>query len=98
MSDFGKRVCLVHKLRQLVGSEERIDDRRQSLGVDQVDRRKHLVVAHIHTLADGTSHTGKAHTELSGELLAHGADTTVAQVVDIVDLGFAAQQFKENSL
>ena len=77
MSDFGKRVGLVHKLRQLVGSEERVDNRRQSLRVDKVDGCEHLVVADVHTLADGACHTSETYAELVVKLFAYGAYTTV---------------------
>ena len=79
----------------MIGTEERVDNRRQRLGIDQVDRREHLVVAHIHTLTDGAGHTGQADAELGLQLLTHSTDTTVAQVVDIVDFGLAAQQLDQ---
>ena len=52
VGDLGQRVRLVHELREGVGAEEGVDHRRDSLGVDQVDRLEHLVVAHVHLLAD----------------------------------------------
>ena len=86
VSNLGKRVGLVHELRQCVGSEERIDNGRDCLGVDQVNRSKHLVVADVHTLTDCTRHTCKTHSKLVVELLADCAHTTVRKVVDIVDI------------
>ena len=64
VGNLGQRVGLVHELRQGIGTEEGIDYRRNRLGVDQVDGGEYLVVAHIHTLADGTGHTGQPDTEL----------------------------------
>ena len=87
MCHFSQRIGLVHELRKGVCAEECIDDRRDRLGVDQVDRSEHLVVTHVHALADCTRHTGKTHAELIVELLAYSAHTTVAQVVDIVNIG-----------
>ena len=75
--NFGQRIDLVHELRQLAGAEERVDDARQRLGVDQVDGREDLVVAHVHALADRTRHTHEAHRELIRQLLADGAHTAV---------------------
>ena len=75
--DLGKRVGLVHELRQRVGSEERVDDARYRLGVDQVGRGEHLIVAHVHALADGAAHARKTDGELVAQLLAHRAHATV---------------------
>ena len=93
--DFGQRVDLVHELRELRGSEERIDDRRQRLGVDKVHRREHFVVAHVHAFANGTRHTYEAHRELVRQLFAHRADTTVRQVVDVVHVRFRVDQLNQ---
>ena len=95
VGDFGQRVCLVHELAQRVGTEECVDNRRYSLGVDEVDWCEHLVVAHIHAFADGSRHTGQTHAELIVELLANGAHTAVAQVVDIVYVGLRVDKFDE---
>src|SRR5690606_26810219 len=38
--DLGQRVGLVHKLRQLAGTEELLDSRRDGLGVDQIVRHQ----------------------------------------------------------
>ena len=92
---FGQRVGLVHKLRQGVGTEVGVDHRRDGLGVDQVDGGEHLIVADIHTLADGAGHTGESDTELVVKLLTDSADTTVAQVVDIIDIGLRVDKLDE---
>ena len=86
MSDFGQRVGLVHELRQRICAEESIYHRRYGLRVDKVYRFENLIVTHIHALADGARHTGKAHAELVVELLAYSAHATVAQVVDIIHI------------
>ena len=87
MGHFGQRIGLIHELRQLVRSEERIDDRRQRFGIDQVYRCKHFVVAHVHPFADRTRHADETYAELVGQLLAHCAYAAVRQVVDIVHVG-----------
>ena len=81
----GQRVRLIHELRQRVGTEERIDNARDSLGVDQVSRREHLIVADVHALTNRTAHTGQTDRELVRQLLTNGTDTTVRQVIDIID-------------
>ena len=93
VSHFGQRVSLVHKLRQRVCTEERIDYRRYGLGVNQVNWSEILVITHVHTLADSTRHTGQTNTELVVKLLANRTHATVRQVVNIVNVGFRVNQF-----
>ncbi len=95
VGDFGQRVGLVHELRQGVGAEEGVDDRRYRLGVDEVGGGEHLVVADVHALADGAAHAAEADAELVVELLAHGAHAAVRQVVDIVDVGTGVDELDE---
>ena len=95
VSDLGKRVSLVHELRQCIRSKEAVDDRRQRLAVDKLCRREHLVVAHIHALAYSPSHTSKTNTELVCQLLANSAHAAVAQVVDIVNISLGVQESYE---
>ena len=85
MSNLGQRVSLVHELRQRVSTEERIDNARDSLGVDQIGWCEHLVIANVHALTDGTAHTSQTYRELISQLLANGANATVRQVVDIIN-------------
>ena len=87
MRHFGQRVGLVHELREGICSEEGVDDRRDGLGIDKVNGGEHLVVAHIHAFANGAGHTGKSYSELIIELLTYRTHTTVAQVVDVIDIG-----------
>ena len=77
MCHFSKRVGLVHKLAQRIGSEERVDNAGYSLCINQVSRCEHFIVTHIHTLTNGTAHTCQTDGELIAELLAHSAHTTV---------------------
>ena len=93
--DFGQRVDLVHELRELRSAEEGVDHRRKGLGVDQVHRREHLVVTHVHALADRARHAHEAHRELVRQLFAHGADAAVRQVVDIVHIGLRVDQLDQ---
>ena len=95
VGELGQGVGLVHELAQLVGAEERVDDRRKGLGIDKLGGGEHLVVTHIHALADGATHAGETHAKLVGELLADSADTTVRQVVDIVHLGFLVDKLDQ---
>ena len=85
MRNLSQRVCLVHKLRQSIRSEERVDNRRNCLRVNQIDRGKHFIIANVHTFTNRTGHTGQTNTELIIQLLANCTHTTVAQVVDIIN-------------
>ncbi len=93
MGDFSQRVRLVHELRQRISAEERVDNRRNRLGIDKVNRSEHLIVTHVHALADSARHTCQTHTELVVELLPDCAHTAVAQVVDIVDISLRVDKF-----
>ena len=55
--DFSQRVGLVHELRKCIRAEERVDHARDGLRVDQIGRREHFVVAHVHAFANGAAHT-----------------------------------------
>ncbi len=92
MRDLGKRVGLIEELRQLAGTKEGVDDGRKRAGIDEVHRSKHLVVAHIHSFADGAGHTSQTNAELSIQLLAYAAYAAVAQVVNIVNLSLLVHQ------
>ena len=95
MRDFRQGVGLIHKLGQLVRTEERVDNRRQGLRVDQVNRGKHLVVTNVHPLADGPCHTCEAYAELRRQLLPYRTYTSIGQVVDIIDFRFGIDKFDQ---
>ncbi len=82
----GQRVVLVHELRQLGGSEELLDGGVHRADVDQGLRGDGLRVLGGHTLADDALHTAQTGAQLVLDQLADLADTTVAEVVDIVDV------------
>ena len=88
-------VGLIHELRQLVGAKERVDYRRQGLGIDQLGGGEHLVVTDIHALTDSTRHTGQTDAKLVVQLLARGTHTTVRQMVDIVHVGFLIDKLNQ---
>ena len=90
-----QRVRLVHKLRQLVRSKEAVDHGTQRLGVDQIRRREHLVVTNVHALANGPSHPCETHSKLRVQLLTHGADAAVAQVIDVVHIRVAVDEVEQ---
>ena len=91
----GKGVGLVHELREGVGAEERVYNARNGFGVNQVGGCEHLVVAYVHTFANGAAHTGQSDRELVSQLFAHGAHAAVAQVVDVVNGSVRVNQLNE---
>ncbi len=86
MRQTGKRVVLVHELRQLAGAEELLDRGDDGPDVDQGLRRDRLDVLSGHPLPDHALHPGHADPDLVLDQLAHGAQATVAEVVDVVGL------------
>ena len=95
MRDLRQRIGLVHKLRQRVGPKEGIDHAADRLRINQINRGEDLIVPHIHTLADRTGYASETDAKLLIELLADGADATIAQVVDIVDIGTTILQLHQ---
>ena len=93
--DFSQRVGLVHELRKCIRTEERVDHARDGLRVDQVGRREHFVIAHVHAFANSTAHTCQTDRELVGELFTDRAHTAIRKVVDVVDRRFRVDQFDE---
>ena len=89
VGDLGKRVVLVHELRELAGTEELFHRRSHWLGVDQVLRHQAFAFGHRQTLFDRTLNTYQANAELVLGHFAYAANTTVTQVVDVIDDAFA---------
>ena len=96
VSNLGERVVLVHELRKLAGTEELLDRSSHWLGVDQVLRHQAFAFSHRQTFFDRTLDADEAHAELVLGHLAYAADTTVTQVVDVVDDAFAVTDIDES--
>ena len=95
MGHFGQRIRLVHKLRQSIRPEECIDYRRNSLGINQIDRCKYLIVPNVHTFTYCTWHTSQSDTKLVIQLFTYSSYTTVTQVVDIINIGLRINQLNK---
>ena len=97
VGDLRQRIGLVHELRQLAGSEELLDRRRNRLGVDQVVRhqvvRFRLRQALLHRALDAH----QARPELVLGQFAHRTHAPVAEVIDIVDLAPAVPEFDQDA-
>ena len=93
--NLSQRIRLIHKLRQSVRSEERIDDRRDRLSINQINRSKDLIIAYVHSLAHCTRHTRQPDTKLIVQLLTHRTHTTITQVVNIINNRLGVDQLDE---
>ena len=82
----GQRVVLIHELGELGSAEELLDGGVHRADVDQGLRGDGLGVLSGHTLAHHALHTAQTGTQLVLNQLADLADTTVAEVIDIVDV------------
>ena len=91
VSKLCKRVVLVHKLRQRRGAEELLHRGDNLTRVNKRLGSNLLGVATLnaHSLADNSLHTGKADSEVVLKQLAYRTDTSVSEVVDIVNITYA---------
>ena len=81
-----QRVVLVHELRQLRGTEELLDSCHDGADVHQGLRGDSVHILGGHALTNHALHTRQTGTDLVLNKLTHGADTAVAEVVNIVDI------------
>ena len=88
-----QRVVLVHELGQLGGAEELLDGRVDRADVDQGLRGDGLGVLRGHAFTHDTLHTAQAGAQLVLDQLADLADTTVAEVVDIIHVHAQVDRF-----
>ena len=87
MSNFRKRICLVHELRQLRRTKELTHRSRDRLGVDEIARHRRLhLLMDRHLFLDRALHSLQADAKLILEQFADGPHATIAQVIDIVSL------------
>ena len=93
---FGERVGLIHELRQLRRSEERLNHRADRTRVDEIVERDFFRIGvNRHALLDQTRHAGETDRELIGDQLADRPNATVAEMVDVVDVPSSLVQFHE---
>src|SRR5690606_21214012 len=84
VGNFGQRVVLVHELGQLAGTEEFLDRGSYRLRIDHILRHQAFGISHAQSLLHCALDAYKTDTELILGHLAHRADATVTQVIDIV--------------
>jgi hypothetical protein len=85
VSKLCKRVVLIHELRKGRRAEELTDSGYNGTDVDQTLRSESFVILNVHSLLNDLVHTGEADTELILEKLAYATETTVAEVVNVID-------------
>ena len=78
------RVCLVHELRKLRGTEEFLDRGHNRANVNKRLRCKLVGILRVHAFTRVAFHARKANAELVLNKFAHGANTAVTKVVDII--------------
>ncbi len=97
VSKLRKRVVCIHKLRQR-GRAEKLFHSRDHLSCVDKRRRRYLfgiVSLKSHSLTNSTLHSREAYPELVLEQLAHTADTSVSEVVNIVDIAHTLVEVDE---
>ena len=93
--DLGERVCLVHELRQLGRAEELTDRSHNRLRIDEIVRHDRIDINRRHTLLDGALHADQTNAVLVFHELTNRADTTVTEVIDIVDIAATVLQVED---
>ena len=80
-------VRLVDDLRELGSTKEEVDGAGDALGVHQIaDATQFVRILHAHPLLDGAAEFQEALAHLFNREFIEGSKTSVAQVVDIVDV------------
>ena len=93
---FGERIGLVHELRELRRTEERLNDGGYGTRIHEIVERDLLGIGvDRHALLDQSRHARETNGELVGDQLTHRADTAVAQLIDIVHIAAAFVEFHE---
>src|SRR5207244_4005264 len=86
VGDLGQRVVLVHELRKLGGTEELLHCGSDRLRVDHLLWHERLSLSDRQALLHGALDAYQTDTEGILRHLADAANTTVAEVVDVVHL------------
>ena len=82
-----QRVGLIDHLRQFAAAEEVFDRRGDALRVHKASRGHVLDVLQAHSLLDGAAKLQEALAQLIAGQFVDRAKTSIAQVIDVVDLG-----------
>ena len=94
--NFRQWVGLVHELTQLAGAEEFANSGRNRLAIDQILRRQIVRLGLGQTFADSAFNTHQAGAELIFRQFTDATNTTIAQMIDIVNFTATIAQFHQN--
>ena len=78
MGQFRQGIGLVHKLRQLAGTEKLLDRGDDGTDIDQYLRRNSFRVLHGHAFADNAFHSRQTDAELVLQQFTDAAKTTIS--------------------
>ena len=90
-----QRIVLIHELRKLARTKEFLDGSGHRLGIDDFLRHQVFGVGKRQTLLDRALDTNQAQPELVFNHLTDRTDTTVAQMIDIIDRAVAVTDLDE---
>ena len=96
MRHFGQRVVLIHELGQLAGTEKFLDRCGYRLGVDDVLRHQAFRLHHTQTFTHSTFNTHEPYSEDVFRHLTNTSDTTITQVIDIIDRAVTVTDINQN--
>ena len=88
MRHLGQRIVLIHELRELARTEEFFNSRRDRLSIDQILRHQAFALCHRQALFNSTLYPDKTNAELVLCHLTDRTNTTVTQMVDVINNTF----------
>ena len=94
---FRQRICLIHELRELRTPKEISDDCAERFWINQL-LRGHPIYVDVekgHALFDQTLSARQTDAALVRQQFAHGADTSTAEVIDVIKRAFPATQIDQ---
>ncbi len=92
MGQFSQRIGLIHELGQLAGPKEFLYCCCNRTNIYKSLGRRRINILDGHPLTNHPFHTGKTYTELVLEEFSHRAETSVPQVIDIINTPYTMIQ------
>ncbi len=95
VSNFRKRIGLIHELRELAGPEKFLDHGRHRLGIDQIMGHEGFNFLQGHPFLDRPFHTHQADPILVFQQFPDGSNPPVSQMIDIIHRAVGIFQFDQ---
>ncbi len=95
MSQFSQRVCLVHELGKLAGTEKFLNGGNNRPDINQRLGRNGFHILNSHSFPDNPLHPGQSNAELVLQKFTDTAQAAVSQVIDIVNTAQALHQIQQ---